>query len=86
MLLYLITMARRRKRQFKMKITRNNTGIPEGTLVLLPSEELLIIEAVFREPDGICYRVQFVEEDGDEYIPICEPRIMYHCDLIGAEM
>lgn len=84
--LYLITMARRRKRQFKMKITRNNAGIPEGTLVLLPSEELLIIEAVFREPDGICYRVQFVEEDGDEYIPICEPRIMYHCDLIGAEM
>ena len=48
-----------------MKITKNNAGIPEGTLVLLPSEELLIIKAIYREPDGLCYKAQFVEYDGD---------------------
>lgn len=69
-----------------MKITKNNAGIPEGTLVLLPSEELLIIKAIYREPDGICYKAQFVEYDGDEYIPIGEPRIIWHDDLIGAEV
>jgi hypothetical protein len=79
-------MKKKNRRKFKMKITKNNAGIPEGTLVLLPSEELLIIKAIFREPDGLCYRVQFVEEDGDEYIPIGEPRIMWHDDMIGAEV
>ena len=69
-----------------MKITRNSAGIPEGTLVLLPSEELLTIEAIFREPDELCYRVQFVELDGDDLIPIGEPRIMWHSDLIGAQV
>lgn len=69
-----------------MKITKNNAGIPVGTVVVLPSEEILIIKAIYREPDGICYRVQFVEEDGDEYIPVGEPRIMWHYELIGAEV
>lgn len=69
-----------------MKITKNNAGIPVGTVVVLPSKEMLIIKAICREPDGICYRVQFVEEDGDEYIPVGEPRIMWHSDLIGGEI
>lgn len=76
----------KRKGKFKMKITKNNSGVPVGTLVLLPSEELLIINAVYREPDGIYYRVQFVEEDGDEYIPIGDLRTICHDDLIGAEI
>ena len=69
-----------------MKITKNNAGIPVGTVVVLPSEEILIIKDIYREPDGICYRVQFVESDGDEYIAVGEPRIMWHSDLIGAEV
>lgn len=69
-----------------MKITKNSAGIPAGTLVVLPSEELLIIKAVCREPDGIYYRVQFVEEDGDEYVPVGDIRVMEHHELIGAEV
>ena len=69
-----------------MTITKNNAGISVGTMVVLPSEEILIIKDIYREPDGICYRVQFVEEDGDEYIPVGEPRIMWHYELIGAEV
>ena len=69
-----------------MKITKNNAGIPVGAVVVLPSEEILVIKAIYREPDGICYRVQFVEEDGGEYIPVGEPRIMWHYELIGAEV
>lgn len=69
-----------------MKITKNNAGIPVGTVVVLPSEEILIIKAICREPDGICYRVQFVESDGDEYIAVGEPRVMWHYELIGAEI
>ena len=76
----------KRKGKFKMKITKNNSGVPVGTLVLLPSEELLIINAVYREPDGIYYCVQFVEEDGDEYIPIGDLRTICHDDLVGAEI
>ena len=53
---------------------------------MLPSDEILIIKDICREPDGICYRVQFVESDGDEYIAVGEPRIMRHSDLIGAEV
>ena len=68
------------------QITKNNAGIPVGAVVVLPSEEILIIKAIYREPDGICYRVQFVESDRDEYIPVGEPRIMWHSDLIGAEI
>lgn len=67
-----------------MKITKNNAGIPEGTCVTLPSNELLIIKAICREPDGIYYRVQFVEKKGREYIPVGDIRVMGHYELIGA--
>ena len=68
------------------KITKNNAGIPVGTVVVLPSEEILTIKAIYREPDGICYRVQFVEKDVDKYVPVGETRIMWHYELIGAEV
>ena len=69
-----------------VKITKNNAPLAVGAVVVLPSEEILIIKAIYREPDGICYRVQFVELDGDEYVPVGEPRIMWHYELIGAEV
>lgn len=68
-----------------MKITKNNAGIPEGTFVLLPSEELLIIKQIINASCGVFYKVQFVEEDGDEYIPIGDLRVISRSDLIGGE-
>ena len=49
-----------------MKIT-NKIVLVAGDVVRLPSEETLIIKAVYREPDGRCYKVQFVEDDGEEW-------------------
>lgn len=68
-----------------MKITKKSVLIV-GAVVQLPSEEIAIIKAVYREPDGIYYRVQFVEEDGDEYVSVDDERIMAHCELVGGEV
>ena len=68
-----------------MKITNKSVIIP-GAIIQLPSEEILIIKAVCREPDGIYYRVQFVEEDGDEYVSVDDERIMAHYELVGGEV
>ena len=68
-----------------MKITNKSVIIP-GAIIQLNSEEILIIKAVFREPDGIYYRVQFVEEDGDEYVSVDDERIMAHYELVGGEV
>ena len=69
-----------------MKITKNSAGLSVGVVVVLPSEETLIIRAVCREPDGIYYRVQFGEFDGDDFVPTSDIRVMGHYELIGAEI
>ena len=69
-----------------MRITKNSTPLEVGTVVVLPDEETLIIKEVCREPDGYYYRVQFVEDDGEEYIPVGDMRVIPASDLIGAEV
>ena len=68
-----------------MKIT-NKSVLIQGAIVQLSSEEVLIIKAVYREPDGIYYRVQFVEEDGEEYVNVGDERVMAHDELVGGEV
>lgn len=68
-----------------MRITKN-TVLPVGTVVALRSGELLRIEKVCREPDGICYRVYYGEYDGEEFAPEGDMRIVEHCDIVGAEI
>lgn len=69
-----------------MKITHKTPTLSEETVVWLPSEEFLIIKEIINASCGVYYKVQFVEEDGDEYVPIGDMRVMPHCDLIGAEV
>ena len=69
-----------------MRITKNSTPLEVGTVVVLPDEETLIIKEVCREPDGYYYRAQFVEDDGDEYIPVGDMRVIPASDLVGAEV
>lgn len=68
-----------------MKIT-NKIALVAGDVVQLPSEETLIIKAVCREPDGIYYKVQFVEDDGDEYVNVGGERVIAHYELVGGEV
>lgn len=68
-----------------MKITNNTPILEEETVVWLPSEEFLIIKQVINASCGVFYKVQFVEEDGDEYIPIGDLRVISRNDLIGGE-
>ena len=68
-----------------MRITKNSTPLAAGTVVVLPDEETLIIKEACREPDGYYYKAQFVEDDGDEYIPVGDVRIIPASDLIGGE-
>lgn len=68
-----------------MKITNKTPTLEEETLVWLPSEEFLIIKEIINASCGVYYKVQFVEDDGDEYVPIGEMRVIPHLDLIGAE-
>ncbi len=67
-----------------MKITKN-TVLETGTVVTLRSDETLVITEVCREPDGVCYKVQFVEDDGDEYVKVGDERTMEHYELVGGE-
>ena len=69
-----------------MKITNNTPILEEETVVWLPSEEFLIIKQVIKASCGVFYKVQFVEEDGDEYIPIGDLRVISRSDLIGGEI
>ncbi|MBR3806699.1 MAG: hypothetical protein IKJ13_07725 [Clostridia bacterium] len=68
-----------------MKITKTLVLVA-GDVVRLPSEETLIIKAVYREPDGRCYKVQFVEDDGEEYVNVGDERVMAHYELVGGEV
>lgn len=68
-----------------MKIT-SKIVLVAGDVVRLPSEETLIIKAVYREPDGRCYKVQFVEDDGEEYVNVGGERIIAHYELVGGEV
>ena len=67
-----------------MRITKN-TVLESGTVVTLSSDETLVIKEVCREPDGVCYKVQFVEDDGDEYVTVGGVRTMEHYELVGGE-
>ena len=69
-----------------MKITKKGVALAPGTVVALKSGEFFTVKAVFREPDGICYRVQFIESKEKPYVLIGEPRIMWHYELVGAEV
>ena len=69
-----------------MKITNKTPTLEEETVVWLPSEEFLIIKEIINASCGIYYKVQFVEEDGDEYVLIGEMRVISHRDLIGGEI
>lgn len=69
-----------------MKITHKTPTLEEETVVWLPSEEFLIIKQVIEASCGVYYKVQFVEEDGDEYVPIGDMRVISHRDLIGGEI
>lgn len=68
-----------------MKITKN-TEIVIGTLVVLPSGEVCVVRAVCHEPDGKCYKVQYLEEDGEDYIPVGDERVVWHYELVGGEV
>lgn len=67
-----------------MKITRKTEELIPGTIVLLPDEELLRIEKLV-DPINKVYRVQFVEDDGAEYIEVGGIRFMRLDEMIGAE-
>lgn len=67
-----------------MKITRSTNKLPPGTIVVLPDEEILRIEKLI-DPIEKVYRVQFLEDDGDEYIPVGGIRFMRLDEMIGAE-
>ena len=69
-----------------MRITHRTPPLEEETVVWLPSEEFLIIKEIIKATCGVYYKVQFVEEDGDEYVPIGDMRVLPHCDLIGGEI
>lgn len=68
-----------------MKITKN-TEIDIGTVVALQSGEVLVVRAVHHEPDGICYKAQYLEEDGEDYIPAGDERVVWHYELVGGEV
>ena len=68
-----------------MKITKN-TEIDIGDVVALPGGEVLVVRAVHQEPDGKCYKVQFVEEDGEDYIPVGDERVVWDYELVGGEV
>lgn len=68
-----------------MKITKN-TEIDVGTVVALQSGEVLVVRAVHHEPDGKCYKVQYLEEDGEDYILVGDERVVWHYELIGGEV
>lgn len=68
-----------------MKITQKSVLVV-GSVVQLPSEEICIIKGICREPDGIYYKVQFVEEDGDEYVNVGGERVIAHYELVGGEV
>ena len=70
-----------------MKIT-NKIVLVAGDVVRLPSEETLIIKAVYREPDGRCYKVQFVGYNSkkQEYVNVGDERVMAHYELVGGEV
>ena len=68
-----------------MKITKN-TEIDVGTVVALQSGEVLVVRAVCHEPDGKCYKVQYLEEDGEDYIPVGDERVAWHHELVGGEV
>lgn len=68
-----------------MKITAKSVILP-GTVVALPGGEVAIIKEVCREPDGLCYKAQFVEEDGDDYVEVGEERVIWQVDLVGGEI
>lgn len=67
-----------------MKITRSTNELPPGTLVALPDGEVFRIEKLV-DPMGKVYRVQFLEDDGDEYIEVGGVRFMRADEMIGAE-
>lgn len=67
-----------------MKITRKTNELPPGTIVVLPDEEILRIEKLI-DPVEKVYRVQFLEDDGDEYIEVGGLRFMRLEEMIGSE-
>ena len=69
-----------------MRITNKTPTLPEETVVWLPSEEFLIITQIITASCGIYYKVQFVEPDGDELVPVGDLRVIAHSDLIGGEI
>ena len=69
-----------------MKVTRKNKPLAVGTVVVLPEGETLCVKEVYKEPDDYYYLAQFVEDDGEDYISIGDPRVVAHMDLIGGEI
>lgn len=67
-----------------MKITRRTNELPPGTIVLLPDEEILRIEKLI-DPIEKIYRVQFLEDDGGDYVEVGGIRFICAEDMIGAE-
>ena len=67
-----------------MKITKNTGALAVGTVVALPGGEMLVIRSVHYEPDGVCYRVHYVEEDGEDYIVIGGERVVWDYELVGG--
>ena len=68
-----------------MKVTAKSVILP-GTVVALPGGEVAVIKEVCREPEGKCYKAQFLEDDGDDYTEVGEERIVWHVDLVGGEV
>lgn len=71
-----------------MKITKKTEELKAGTVVSLPGGELLRIVEYIERYGGSgynVYKVQFLQDDGDEYVPLGKERIMPAIDLVGGE-
>lgn len=67
-----------------MKITKNIKPLAAGTVVVLPGGELLRIVEYIDAFSGV-YKVQFLDVDGDDYVPVGDERVIPASDLVGAE-
>lgn len=67
-----------------MRITRKNINLEPGTIVALPGDEIFRVEKLV-DPVEMVYRVQFLEDDGEDYVEIGGIRFMRADEMIGAE-
>ena len=67
-----------------MKITKKTKPLEPGTVVWLFDEFFKIVEYV--DALGGVYKIQPLEPDGDDYIPVGDVRSIYARELVGGEI